>query len=241
MSMTPELTSLRSILIKTNFPQADCLNYPILFNNAKVQECHQNFIKVLEYFFKEYDLPLIQKLKDSPKSPDNFISLEGSSVSFINAVFKIMRDFFDVKLKLTAVQFNNEKKFLLQKIILCTVVAKAFYSLRSKKKKVLSSSTSDNVLLAGASVGECLSKEVKYKEDGIMFWRDAKMDMTVCTLDHIDYSKVSEESKSIEKEVVDVIRPKPPQPAATKPGFTMFCSNHVQNTHMKHVRVLCVF
>ena len=27
------------------------------------------------------------------------------------------------------------------------------------------------------------------------------------------------------------------------PGFTMFCSNHVQNTHMKHVRVrvLCVF
>merc|ERR1712035_168974 len=109
--MNQDLHKLRTILIKTNFKNADKLNYPVIFKNK-----NEPYIQVLDYFFKRYS-PTISK-QISEKLNIQFQGQTGDK--FLTSVWKIMRDYFNIKLNLSYAQFQNENKFSLQKIILIT-------------------------------------------------------------------------------------------------------------------------
>jgi len=65
-----------------------------------------------------------------------------------------MRDYFNVQLKLSLAQFQNEQKFGLQKIILVTTVAETFYQAKRKIKKVKSRSRAAGINASISTVRE---------------------------------------------------------------------------------------
>ena len=92
--LTPELTNFRNILKKSNFPEADKLNYPYLFQNPKHPTSQKNFEKVIEWYLKDFNLSVTKKLQS--KGYD-FLSLNGPEL--ISILFKISRDEFKVGAK----------------------------------------------------------------------------------------------------------------------------------------------
>ena len=124
--MNQDLHRLRTVLIKTNFKNAEKLNYPIIFQNKT-----EPYFQVLNYFFKTFCPKISKQISDAK------YQVQGQTGDkFLISVWKIMRDFFNVQLKLSLAQFQNEQKFGLQKIILITTVAETFYQAKRKIKKV---------------------------------------------------------------------------------------------------------
>lgn len=204
-ALSPELTKFRSILIKTRFPNANQLNYPALFDSKNVQ--NEDFIKILDYFFKEYDIGLIKKIRARGY---DFVSLEG--VDFVNSCFKIMRDYFNIKLNLNSTQFNLKNKFNKQKVICLTTIAEVFIKHKTPgSRRPLTSANateSDASLTKFNPTGQDKAfaflktpNKLKFKDDGVPFSRQGNPIVLKDTLEHISFKYESPTSKNLIKNV----------------------------------------